>query len=111
MDTPQELLVPDAAQDEARAAPVVRCLAGTIGALAAAGGLASPKRLETALAVAASIGETLGEPSLTRVLTLRALSAPPAPREALGLLETGRDHTFRRRPRVDHARPDAPAGG
>ena len=88
VDSSDTLLVPDAAESEAHAAPIVRSLAETIGALAAAGGLVSPKRLETAISVAESIGTALGEPTLTRVLALRALAAPRQPREALASLRS-----------------------
>lgn len=59
-----------------------------IGALAAAGGLVSPKRLETAISTADAVGTALGESSLTRVLTLRALSAPIPVRDALAALKS-----------------------
>jgi hypothetical protein len=83
-----ELHVPSAADDEAKAAPVVGKLADVIGAIAAAGGFISPARLEIALSVAETIGRLLGEPSLSRVLVLRAMTAPPRLRAAFSDLKT-----------------------
>lgn len=88
MDTINELLVPDPAEEEARAAPIVRRVAEATGALAAAEGWVSPTGLETAVSVAESLGELLEEPSLTRVLVFRALSAPPPARAALASLRS-----------------------
>ncbi|HUC70147.1 MAG TPA: hypothetical protein VMS01_03040 [Stellaceae bacterium] len=83
MYEPDELRVPDATDDEARAAPIVTKLANAVGALASADGFISPARLETTMSVAGAIGKLLGEPSLTRVLVLRTLSSPPTPRTAI----------------------------
>ncbi len=83
MHEADELLVPNSADDEARAAPVVAKLAGVIEAFAAAEGFISPIRLEATMSVAEAIGKLLDEPSLTRVLVLRALSSPRPPRTAI----------------------------
>ena len=71
-----ELLVPNSADDEAKAAPIVGGLAGVIGAIASTDGLISPARFKSAMSVAETLGKRLGEPSLTRVLVLRALISP-----------------------------------
>ena len=86
MDAPDSLVLPTAADDEKRATPLIRAAADLIGALAAAGGFIPPRRLERALTVADQIGEILHEPSLVRVLVLRALSAPPQIRAAIAAL-------------------------
>jgi len=83
-----ELSVPTSADDEARAAPVVAKLANVIGALAAAEDFISPARFEKAMSVANATGKLLGEPSLMRVLVLRALSSPPRPRTAIADLKS-----------------------
>lgn len=83
MDASESLPVPTAAESEARAAPILASLAKLVGALAASEGLVSPRRFEVSMAVTQAIGNLLGEPSLTRVLCLRSLSAPPNPRLAL----------------------------
>src|SRR4051812_15103259 len=88
MDTVDELPVPDAAEEEARAAPIVRAVTDVAGAFATADGWISPASLETAVSVAEALGELLGEPSLTRVLTFRALSSPPPARAALAALRS-----------------------
>ena len=87
MHESDELRVPNSADDEARAAPIVAKLANAIGALAAAEGFISPIRLETTMTVTEAIGKLLGEPSLTRVLVLRALSSPLPPRTAIADLK------------------------
>jgi HPt (histidine-containing phosphotransfer) domain-containing protein len=86
MDAADELSIPDAAEDEARAVPAVRRVADLIGAFAGFEGLVSPRRFETAISVAEAAGTVLGEPSLIQVLTLRALAAPPPPAAALAAL-------------------------
>lgn len=88
MDAPEVLSLPTAAEDEARAEPHLKSLAHLIGALAASGGLVSPRRLEVTMAVTQSIGDVLGKPSLTRVLCLRALSSPPSPSTVLVQVKT-----------------------
>lgn len=87
MDPSDELLVPNAAEDEARADPLVAALADVIGAVAATDGLVSPGRFEAAVAVAQEVGNVVGEPSLTRVLVLRALASPNDPRAAIAALK------------------------
>ncbi len=87
-----ELSVPNAADEEARAAPIVRRLAEVVGALAVAEVFMSPTRLEKTMSVAEAIGKLLGEPSLTRVLVLRALSSPPRLRTALAELKPAASH-------------------
>jgi len=88
VDAADKLLVPDAVDDEAQAAPFVQKVANTIGALAAADGLVAPTRLETAISVSVAVGDILGQPSLTRALTVRALSAPPPAPAALASLKS-----------------------
>lgn len=83
VDAPEALPIPTAAEDEARVDPIVASLANLIGSLAASDSLKSPRRFETAMAVAQTVGGLLDEPSLTRVLCLRALCAPPNPRSVL----------------------------
>jgi len=78
-----ELLVPSSAEEEAKAPPVVAKMANVVAALVAAEGFISPTRLGKAMSVAEAIGKLLGEPSLMRVLVLRALSSPPRPRTAI----------------------------
>ena len=92
MDLIDELVVPSAAEDEARAPSIVKKVANTIGALAAAGGALSPKRFEKALLAADAVSKLLGEPSLTRLLTLRALSSPQSPRDAIAALKSATTH-------------------
>ncbi len=87
MDAGDDLHVPTAVEEEARAAEVVRSVATVIGALACAEGLVSPRRFEAAVAAAQSVGSVLREPNLTRVLTLRALSSPQDPRPAIVTLK------------------------
>jgi hypothetical protein len=58
-----------------------------IGALAAAEALVSPKRLQAAMSVTDAVGTLLGEPSLIRLLTFRALSSPLHPLSALAALK------------------------
>jgi hypothetical protein len=61
MHESDELRVPNSADDEARAAPIVAKLANAIGALAAAEGFISPIRLETTMTVTEAIGKLLGD--------------------------------------------------
>ncbi|MGH7090087.1 MAG: hypothetical protein ACREFQ_14410 [Stellaceae bacterium] len=88
MDEPNELMVPSAADQEARAAPVVAKAASVIGALAAVEGLVAPTRFEKAISAAETIGKLLGEPALARVMVLRALSSPLPPRAAIANLKS-----------------------
>ncbi|MGE0224945.1 MAG: hypothetical protein AB7F35_09645 [Acetobacteraceae bacterium] len=88
MDTPDELILPSAAEDEKRASPLVRAAAELIGTLGANAGFIPPRRLELVQEVADAIGVVLEEPSLVRVMTLRALSAPSQPRTALASLRS-----------------------
>lgn len=71
-----ELPVPSSADEEAKAAPIVGKLAIIVGAILAGDGFITPARLEMAMSTAETIGKRLGEPSLVRVLVLRALIAP-----------------------------------
>jgi hypothetical protein len=88
MDTNDDLSVPGSSEEEARAAPIIRCVAEVAGAFAGADGWVSPSGLETAVSVAEVLGELLKEPSLTRVLVFRALSSPQSPRVALAALRS-----------------------
>jgi hypothetical protein len=87
METADDLAVPNGAEEEARAPPAIASLANVIAALAGSEGLVSPKRFEVAVTAAQGVGNLLGEPSLTRVLTFRALAAPQDPRAAIATLK------------------------
>ncbi len=93
MELPDELILPSAAEDEKRASPLVRSSAELIGALGANAGFMPPKRLDLVQEVADSVGTILGEPSLVRVLVLRALSAPALPRTALAAVRAAASET------------------
>ena len=93
MELPDELILPSAAEDEKRASPLVRSSAELIGALGANAGFMPPKRLDLVQEVADSVGTILGEPSLVRVLMLRALSAPALPRTALAAVRAAASET------------------
>ncbi|MGE0418389.1 MAG: hypothetical protein AB7O80_16430 [Acetobacteraceae bacterium] len=86
MESPDELILPSAADEERQAPPMLRAAAELIGALGANGGFMPPRRLDLVQEVADSVGSALGNPSLLRVLALRALSAPPAPRSAISAM-------------------------
>jgi hypothetical protein len=86
MDMADELRIPGVAEEDAGVAPIVAKVADVIGSLAATDGLVSPGRFQTAISVAKGVGKVLGEPSLTEVLALRALSSPSQPAAALAAL-------------------------
>jgi hypothetical protein len=103
MDVSDDLLVPTAADEEARASPIVKSLAAVVGAIACGDGLVSPRRFETAIAAAQDIGNVLGEPNLTRVLALRALSSPQDMHACRRHIEAPCARPFCSRPSCRHA--------
>jgi hypothetical protein len=82
-----DFIIPDVEDGGTSTKPIIGATAEVVAALATHTGPPSPGCFAAALATAEVVGTTFGEPSLARLLILRALSAPRGWKEAIASLK------------------------